>query len=306
MPSRFIERLATGAPLVLDAAMGSDLDRRGVTTTLPLWSAIGLLGHPDVVRQIHIENLLAGADIVTTNTFRSTARTLHKAGLDPARAAELDALAVQLAGEAKAAADRPDAFIAGSIAPLDECYDPVFTTDHDLALTEHRAQARNLAEAGVDFLMIETIPTVAEAAIAVRAASESGLPVTVGFVCGPGPDGDARLLSGETLAEAVKAVSAYPVAMLIANCAAPAVITSALTQMRTLSDLPLGGYANLGQIDEAVGWNPDGALNGAAYADAARPWLDLRVRVIGGCCGTHAAHTAALRAMVDASEVRTA
>ncbi|MCD6058765.1 MAG: mmuM, partial [Thermomicrobiales bacterium] len=89
-------RLRHGTPLVLDAAMGSDLDRRGLPTTLPLWSAVGLLKRPDLVRQIHLENLLAGADIITTDTFRTTARTLRKAGLDPARAPELDALAVRL------------------------------------------------------------------------------------------------------------------------------------------------------------------------------------------------------------------
>ena len=81
--------------------MGSDLDRRGLPTTLPLWSAVGLLERPDLVRQIHLDNLLAGADIITTDTFRTTARTLRKAGIDPARAAELDALAVRLAVEAR-------------------------------------------------------------------------------------------------------------------------------------------------------------------------------------------------------------
>ncbi len=168
---------------VLDAAMGSDLDRRGLPTTLPLWSAVGLLERPDLVRQIHLENLLAGADIITTDTFRTTARTLRKAGLDPARAAELDALAVRLAVEARAEAGRPEALIAGSIAPLEDCYLPTFETPPEVALAEHRAQAGNLAAAGVDLIMVETMPTAAEAEIALRAAVETGRPATVGFVC---------------------------------------------------------------------------------------------------------------------------
>jgi homocysteine S-methyltransferase len=143
--------------------MGSDLDRRGLQTTLPLWSAVGLLERPDLVRQIHLENLLAGADVITTDSFRTTARTLRYAGIDPVRAAELDALAVQLAIDARTEAGRPEALIAGSMAPLEDCYLPTFETPSEVALAEHRAQAGNLAAAGVDLIMVETMPTEAEA-----------------------------------------------------------------------------------------------------------------------------------------------
>src|SRR5690349_24971822 len=112
------ERLRSGPPLLLDAAMGSDLDRRGLPTTLPLWSAIGLIERPDLVQSIHQDNLEAGADIITTNTFRSTARTLRKAGLDESAAGQLDRLAVELAQAARDATGRSDVLIAGSIAPL--------------------------------------------------------------------------------------------------------------------------------------------------------------------------------------------
>src|SRR4051812_12282553 len=196
----FLERLKSGPPLLLDAAMGSDLDRRGLATTLPLWSALGLLERPELVYEIHLENLLAGADIVTTNTFRTTARTLRRGGIEATRAAELDALAVSVARRARNDSGREEKFVAGSNAPLEDCYLPTFETPPEIALSEHRAQAFNLKEAGVDFLMVETMPTVAEAAIALRAAIETGLPATVGFVCAaPIPGGPMRLLSGETL-----------------------------------------------------------------------------------------------------------
>jgi S-methylmethionine-dependent homocysteine/selenocysteine methylase len=231
----FVERLRSGPPLLLDAAMGSDLDRRGLPTTLPLWSAIGLIERPDLVQAVHRDNLEAGADIITTNTFRSTVRTLRKAGLDESEAARLDRLAVELAQAARSESGRSDVLIAGSIAPLDECYDPTFETTDDVALAEHLEQASNLAAAGVDFLMIETMPTIREAVVTTRAALQTGLPVTVGFVCALAADtGEASLMSGESLAEAVEALRPYPVAMIFANCAAPPVITSALRQVRGL------------------------------------------------------------------------
>ena len=298
--SKFRERLRYGTPLVLDAAMGSDLDRRGLPTTLPLWSAVGLLERPDLVRQVHLENLLAGADAITTDTFRTTARTLRHAGIDPVRAAELDALAVQLAIDARTEAGRPEALIAGSMAPLEDCYRPTFETPPEVALTEHRAQAGNLAAAGVDLIMVETMPTAAEAEIALRAAIETGRPATVGFVCALPDRGEpVRLLSGETLQDAVARVSPLAPAAIFVNCAAPPVITAALRELRELTTLPIGAYANVGHVDDERGWSPHGAITGERYAAHAADWIALGARVVGGCCGTHPAHTAALRRLVD-------
>jgi S-methylmethionine-dependent homocysteine/selenocysteine methylase len=298
--SKFRERLRYGTPLVLDAAMGSDLDRRGLPTTLPLWSAVGLLERPDLVRQIHLENLLAGADVITTDTFRTTARTLRHAGIDPVRAAELDALAVQLAIDARTEAGRPEALIAGSMAPLEDCYRPTFETPPEVALTEHRAQAGNLAAAGVDLIMVETMPTAAEAEIALRAAIETGRPATVGFVCAlPDRGQPVQLLSGETLHDAVARVSPLAPAAIFVNCAAPPVITAALRELRELTALPIGAYANVGHVDDERGWSPHGAITGERYAAHAADWIALGARVVGGCCGTHPAHTAALRRLVD-------
>lgn len=286
-------------PLLLDAAMGSDLDRRGLPTTLPLWSARGLLERPALVLQIHVDNLRAGADTITTDTFSTTSRTLRKAGLDPTRAMALDRLAVQLAQEARAEAGRPNALIAGSIAPLEDCYLPTFDTDPETALAERREQACSLAAAGVDYLMVETIPTAAEAVVALQAAVETGLPVTIGFVCmQPRPDELVRLLSGEPLAAAVTSVSSLAPAMVFVNCAPPPVITAAMKELRQLTTLPFGGYANAGQVDDRVGWSPDENMTGDRYAAYAGEWLALGAWVIGGCCGTNPEHTAALRRLI--------
>src|SRR4051812_3665722 len=300
----FLDRLKSGPPLLLDAAMGSDLDRRGLATTLPLWSAIGMLDRPELVYQIHHDNLLAGADVVTTNTFRTTARTMRRAGLDVAKAAELDALAVSLAKQARTASGREGAFVAGSIAPLEDCYLPVFETPHEMALDEHRAQAFNLKASGVDFLMVETMPTITEAAIALRAALETGLQASVGFVCAePTRGSPVRLLSGETLRTAVERVAELRPAAILLNCAPPAVITQGLRELRHLTSLSIGGYANAGHVNDVSGWSSDGGMTGERYASYANQWLDAGARIIGGCCGTHPIHTRALRELIDAGNV---
>lgn len=285
--------------------MGTDLDRRGLTTRLPLWSALGVLERPDLVRDIHVDNLRAGADIVTTCTFRTTGRTLAKAGLEPGLAVDLDRRAVELANEARAIAGRADALIAGSIAPLEDCYSPELTPDLTTASREHRSQARSLAAAGVELLMVETMPTVREAVSALAAARETGLDATIGFVCERGSDGWVRLLGGETLSEAVVAVSRLDPAAIVVNCAPAPVIAAALAELRELTDVPLGGYANAGTVDHDRGWAPDPHLNGDAYAIQVAEWLGLGAKIVGGCCGTHAAHVAAVRQMLGAARLPT-
>lgn len=294
------DRLRDGSVLLLDAAMGTDLDRRGLTTRLPLWSALGVLERPDLVRDIHVDNLRAGADVVTTCTFRTTGRTFGKAGLDPARAAECDRLAVALAREAIRLAERPDALVAGSIAPLEDCYSPWLTPDDATALAEHRRQAANLADAGVDFLMVETMPTVREATAALRAATETGLPATIGFVCGSDEGGTVRLLDGTPLLTALAAVEPLGPTALLVNCAPARVIEAAIGWLANATDLPIGGYANAGVVEDERGWEPDPTLTGEGYAEDVARWIDRGAAIVGGCCGTHAGHTAGVRRLLDA------
>lgn len=298
----FADRLRQRVHL-LDGAMGTELDRRGVSTALPLWSARALIERPEVVRQIHRDNLLAGTDIITTNTFRTTRRTMRIAGVPDDRARTLTTLAVELAREARIAAGRPEALIAGSLAPLEDCYSPWLTPPAAIAAAEHREQAEWLAAAGVDLLMVETMPTIVEAEAALTAGLATGLPVTVGFVCEvePGAEEAVRLLSDEPLTGAVVRLEAHAPAAFLVNCSAPAVIARALAVLAAATDRPIGGYANLGKVDPVSGWSSDDAVSEEDYADAARDWLAAGARIIGGCCGTTIRHTAGLRRLLDQS-----
>ena len=65
-------------PLILDGAMGTELKNRGVKIPLPLWSAEANVIHPDIVKSIHQDYIFSGADIITTNTFRTTSWTYKK------------------------------------------------------------------------------------------------------------------------------------------------------------------------------------------------------------------------------------
>lgn len=266
--------------------MGTELQRRGVDTPLPLWSASALLSHPDIVQEIHRDYLLAGAQILTTNTFRTSRWTLKKAGMGD-RTSSLNALAVELARRAREKqGGGKTIWIAGSIAPLEDCYSPHLAPDEETAYKAHQEQAQLLADAGVDFLLLETMNTVAEARGALRAAVETHLPVAVSFCC----SAQGRLLSGESLKDAFSAITPYQPLFISINCTPVKATTLALQELRACDpkgSRNFGAYANAGELAEEPGkWLFSKDMTPQKYAEYAKQWITLGAKVVGGCCGT--------------------
>ncbi|HEX9688994.1 MAG TPA: homocysteine S-methyltransferase family protein, partial [Thermoanaerobaculia bacterium] len=284
--SRFRERLRVGPSILLDAAMGTELQRRGADTRLPLWSARALVESPDLVSVIHREEVDAGAEVLTANTFRTHGRTLANGSLEK-RSRELTALAVSLAREAADSAGR-EVFVAGSLSPLEDCYRPDLVPEDAALEREHREQAESLTEARVDLILLETHNTVRELVAAARAAKTTGLPVIVSMVT----DGTGRLLSGEPIEDAVRALEKIEPDAISVNCVPARRLAFDLSRLVDAAwDVPLGAYGNLGLPEDESGWRFTNELSPDAYAETARRWLALGARLIGGCCGTTPAHT---------------
>lgn len=287
--SRLLARLASTGTLVLDGATGTELERRGIECGLPLWSAHALISDPEEVFDIHRRYVLAGADLLTANTFRTQRRALAQRGRGD-EAAQLTASAVALARRAAAAANpKRDVFVLGSAPPLEDCYRPDRVPDTAALVVEHGEHAANLRAADVDAILIETMNTVREARVAAGAASETGLPTLVSFVCGD----DARLLSGEPLAEAIRAVSAARPVCVLVNCVPPSRVPACIEVLRAIAPC-FGVYANLGQPVSGPRRNED--RSPSQFADLAREWIQSGAKIVGGCCGTTPEHIAALDA----------
>jgi len=288
--SRFLTLLEAHAPLILDGAMGTELQRRGVDTSLPLWSARALVQAPETVLQIHRDYLAAGADILIANTFRTTRRTFRRVAL-PDDSAEYTRLALDLARQAAASATGRRVLVAGSIAPLEDCYRPDLVPPNAELQEEHGEQARRLAAAGVDFLLLETMGTVREARLAAAAAADTGTDIVVSFLC----DREGRLYGGESLRHAVMAVTPFrPVALSI-NCVPARFVLPAIRQLKSVTSLPWGIYANTGIAgqEQAASFAPD--VEPEEYGQLAVEWFHQGASFLGGCCGTTPEHIAVVR-----------
>ena len=295
--SGLAERLTKGHPLLLDGALGTELERRGQSCALPLWSAHALVERPDLVEQIHRDYVAAGAEALTANTFRTQERALRRGGLRD-RTRELTRRAVELARRAARYASNPP-YVLGSAPTLEDCYRPDLVPDDAALAREHAAHMEHLAEAGVDGLLVETLNSVREALAAAAAAQATGLPFWVSFVCGD----DAELLSGEPLESAVAAVARFDPNVVLVNCLPPSKLPACLEVLRS-SGLPFGVYANLGEPAEDGGYRHTEDLTPEAFAACAKPWISAGARVIGGCCGTQPAHIGALARRMEHNEIR--
>ncbi len=291
---KFADLLATGKPVILDGAGGTELERRGAPDPLLLWSATGTLTAPEMVVEIHRDMIAAGSQIITTQTFATTRRRFSRVGM-PEQAEAATREAVRLARRARDEAGTPGVLIAGSYSPLEHCYHPTQAPDEETALLEHRATVSWLASEGVDLLLAETFNTIHEARAALRAGREAGLDVIVGFCCVAG----GRLISGEPVSLAVQELAPLGSAGFAINCAPVAITTRALADLRRATDLPVGAYANCGDWSNETWSRVFGKwtifdIDPGAYVQHATNWLALGADFVGGCCGTTPEHIAAL------------
>jgi S-methylmethionine-dependent homocysteine/selenocysteine methylase len=301
-------RLAAGEIIVLDGAVSTELQRRGVPVDEWAWFGTANLDHIDVVQAVHEDYIRAGAEVIIANTYPTSRAGLEPAGLGD-QVTELNQRAVAAAIRARdAVADRPVA-VAGSISSFVPGAMGLADRTDLRNLSTFREQAAILAEAGVDLIALEMMDSTSYGLDAVRAATETGLPVWLGmspirFSSGrlgmyaedrPGflpaeepdvPDGFKPLV--ETYAEAGRGLAA----VTLMHTKLGVVPDALRTVRRSFPELPLGVYAEAGDW-KAPTWvfadvSPEDYL-----AEAIR-WAQAGVQLIGSCCGTSPDHVRAL------------
>ena len=262
---------------ILDGPMGTELAARGVPTPPGAWSAWAIEHAPEQLTSLHAAYAAAGATVHTANTFRA------QPGVYGAQFERVLRQAVALARGAVPSAHQ----VAGSIAPINDCYEPWRSPQNPRPA--HRQMAQALAASGVDILLCETFPHVGEGLIAVEEAVATGLPTWAAFT--PGPEG--ALLGPDALGDAAREAVARGASAVLVNCA-PARLTLAYVERLVRLGVPFGAYANAGRVGEGLGWGEGGE---ARYLGYAKRWAEAGATLIGGCCGTTPAHIAALTAL---------
>jgi len=284
--SRFLERLASGPPIVADGGMGALLSAAVPRLRTPEEAN---LRAPDVVVSLHVGYVNAGAELIETNTFGGNRRKLARYFLEEEVEA-INSAAVKLAREARDMAGK-DVFIAGSIGPIGE---PAATRVRADLFAE---QATVLEGRGADLFMIETFYDLEELVDAIEAVrGVSSLPIVALMTF----DETAETIAGVKAAEAAARLSQLDIAAIGANHGAGLLAAlAALGEMGT-DGLPLAALPNIGLASLSGGRviyphaTPDYFAEFAAHA------RDLGARIIGGCCGTTPTEIAAIHEALEA------
>jgi 5-methyltetrahydrofolate--homocysteine methyltransferase len=273
------------------------------------------LSRPDAVRDIHLAYFRAGADIVSTNTFSSTAIAQADYGMEGI-AYELNHAGAMLAREAAARAEKEDGrrrFVAGALGPTNrtasispDVANPGFRAiTFDQLRAAYGEQARGLIDGGADLLLIETIFDTLNAKAAIYAISElceeRGVDVPV-MISGTITDRSGRLLSGQTPGAFWNSVKhAHPVTVGL-NCALGArEMRAHIEELGRLADTFVCAYPNAGLPNEFGYYDESPEYMAELLGEFAQAGL---VNVVGGCCGTTPAHIAAIAKAVAGKKPR--
>jgi len=296
--------------VLCDGAMGTSLYGRGIFINR-CFDELNL-SQPELVRSVHEEFLQAGAEIIETNTFGANAfrllrygfqdqvEAINKAGVRIARQA-VEQLADKQAGKA---------YVAGSIGPLGVHLEPLGKTGLDEARAAFAQQIRGLIaggpgvgpDAGVDLLIIETMPALNEAEQALLAAREAAPDVPV--IAMVTVDEESNCLDGASAETAAARLTAWGADAIGVNCSTgPATILSAIECMAAATHLPLAAMPNAG-MPRAVDGRNIYLCSPEYMASFARKFLKAGVQFIGGCCGTTPNHIRAMKSAVRAMDAQ--
>lgn len=293
--------------MILDGALGTELERRGADVSAPLWSAKVVKERPDLLRQTHLDYFAAGADVATTATYQATFDAFSREGFSREEASRLLQAAVHLARQARSDFWRDEAARAGRVRPLVAAsigpfgatlgdgseYRGRYSLARQALMDFHRQRMAALIDAGPDLLACETIPGLEEALALAQLLSEfPGVPAWIAFSCAD----DRHTCEGDDVAECAARLDGFEqVAALGVNCTAPQHMPALIGRMQAHTRKPVVAYPNSGEHFDLSTRRWTDCAGRLTFAEQARDWHRQGARLIGGCCRTTPADIAAIR-----------
>jgi methionine synthase I (cobalamin-dependent) len=270
-----IEQLLGAGPVVTDGAWGTQLQQRGldIGECPDAWN----LTHAEKVAEVARAYVEAGSDVVLTNTFGATRFVLARHDLAD-KTAEINRAGVAISREAAAG----QAKVFASMGPSGVMLMQATPEELQAAFEE---QARAMAEAGADAIVVETMSDPAEAVLAVAAVRSTGLPVVACMVFDSGADHD-RTMMGTTPEQAAEQLTEAGADCIGSNCGQGIDgFVSICRRLRSATDRPIWIKANAG-LPQVTDGKTTYAETPAQFARRVPELVEAGASFIGGCCGT--------------------
>lgn len=282
---------SSNRPIIFDGAMGTSLKATGIE--IGSLDEVCNIHSPAIVAEVHRNFIEAGAQVITTNTFQANSLVLQK---NPV--AEVNSRGVEIAREVADSFDKK-ILIGGSMGPLwiprmedrnnskNKLYEEACRQDI------YFEQASILANAGADFLILETNFRLDEALVMLEAVKKAGIECVVTMAFIEGSDGTPHTPGGELVESVVKSLEAAGASMIGANCCNGVDFTTMVANIFSEhASLPMLFQPNAGL--PLKGHYPEGS---SMFGTFARDMDKLKVAAVGGCCGSNCSH---IKAMFEA------
>lgn len=292
----FREILDSDSIYVFDGAVGTRFYDKGIFINRS-YDELNLV-QPDIVREVHMEYIKAGADIIETNTFGATRHKLQQHGLEN-KLKEINLAGVKLAREAAG----EDVFVAGAIGPLDLRIEPYGPTSFDEAKEMFKEQIEALLEGGVDLFILETFSDLSEIQQAIKAVRElCDLPIVAQMTIKT----DGKTVFGADAELVAQRLDEYGADVIGLNCGVgPTHILTALEKMRAATTKKLAAQPNAGLPRDVQG--RQFYMSSPEYMSKfAKRFIKAGASFVGGCCGTTPQHIKLIADSVRAQSPRRA
>ena len=287
---KFSEALESDGIILLDGAIGTELDKRGL-----MGRASNNLDAPEAVLEIQREYAACGCDALTANTLTMnrifiethnlgiSVRDVNKAGAELAR---------QAAGN--------DKYVLGNLSSTGQLLEPYGNYKEAQFYDAFREQAGILAESEVDGFLIETMFDLREALCALRACKENfSLPVIVSIAFKTEEKG-GRTMMGDSAEQCAKSLTDAGADIVGANCGEldPTQMAVIVSNLKSATTLPVLAQPNAGK-PKLIGDKTVFDMSPATFAVGIAECIRAGARIVGGCCGTSPEHIRAVAEMLE-------
>ncbi|CAJ1904103.1 unnamed protein product [Sphenostylis stenocarpa] len=317
-----------GGTAVIDGGLATELERHGADLNDPLWSAKCLFSSPHLIRQVHLDYLENGADIITTASYQATIQGFKAKGYTDEEGEAMLRRSVEIAREARelyykgcecCSGDGADGrilkqrpiLIAASVGSYGAYLadGSEYSGDYGDAITIetlkdfHRRRVQILADSGADLLAFETVPNKLEAEAYAQLLEEEDIKIPAWFAFNS-KDG-VNVVSGDSLMDCGSiAESCNKVVAVGINCTPPRFIHDLIVLLKKVTTKPIVIYPNSGETYDAEvkQWVQNTGVTDEDFVSYVTKWRELGASLVGGCCRTTPATIRKIYRVLSSSE----
>jgi len=278
-------------PLILDGAMGSLLQQKGFESGGVSWMTEINENNPEKIIEIHKEYIVAGADIITTNTFRT-----NPSAFDETEAKNISEYVKNAVKLAKESVGNSSVIIAASNPPAEDCYQSERLINTKTLKLNHHNHIDLLINNGVDFILNETFSHLDEIMLVCDYCWSENIPYIISLYL----NDELRLLSGETLKDTLNFIRARNPLAIGINCISSENFEKAFKNVDI--NYNWGFYLNCG-FDEYNVNDIKCRVSPKTYGEIVKKYLKYKPSFIGACCGSSPKHIKTIKRILDETSI---